>query len=311
MGLNFKLDVGLHRLHQQAACQRLGKPIRCRIWMNAPAADRATARLRSPSSSALPPAVRTACRLVTLMGSSAPRPGPETSRQPAPDGAQDVGSDLGLRPAGIHIDRPHLRRQGAIDPPEGPELLKVELVPAPGVIGLRCHRQHDRGIGRCSASRSATRLPRVAAPAAGTAAPPAGAAGGKTVVPRGRRRPLLRALLDRLQDSGELWPQRSGGPGGGGIHADGPNASVNRAAWPRPDSPGDAVQADRPSHDGGDQRLAGRAGESDRGWHSRSSALCRHQICTIPGQHGDFRTRSLSWSIIGRSRLTRAVSAIT
>ena len=26
MGLNFKLDVGLYRLDQQVACQRIGKP---------------------------------------------------------------------------------------------------------------------------------------------------------------------------------------------------------------------------------------------------------------------------------------------
>jgi len=31
-GLNFKLDVGLYRLHQQVACQRIDKPNRCKFY---------------------------------------------------------------------------------------------------------------------------------------------------------------------------------------------------------------------------------------------------------------------------------------
>jgi len=30
-GLNFKLDVGLYRLDQQVACQRIGKPLQMQI----------------------------------------------------------------------------------------------------------------------------------------------------------------------------------------------------------------------------------------------------------------------------------------
>jgi hypothetical protein len=34
-GLNFKLDVGLYRLDQQVACQRIGKPLQMQILKNA------------------------------------------------------------------------------------------------------------------------------------------------------------------------------------------------------------------------------------------------------------------------------------